>query len=639
MKIALQVQFILIFIVKGLFANTYYISPAGNDGNAGTLAQPWHTVTFASANSSPGDTIYIQSGIYTENIVISQSGTAAQPIVFIGYKTTPGDMPPVLVNNANPYAAFLPSDMPTFDGGNRAVGIGLNCRYQSHIKIFNLQIQNYRYGLIAGDTIQNTGNNFFFNINVMSIGDIAASYSGYGILLGSMGTMFSDYNSIDSCLVVNAAAEGISINGDSNLVTGSKVYCNENTTAAATDYYVIVTGSYNILTGCYIEMEPTLSHLGHGYTAKTNAAQVIDQGLNVPAISAEYNQFKYCVAKNTGESFCVRHRTARYNLFYHCKAIGTHTGATGSAGGRGNAVIIRDGASDNIFDGCIAENCRSAIRFNDTVEDGDTGTNPTGHPGNNNKIFNGLAYNCYIGIDFNDYSIPSDAGDNIIANYTFYKTRYIFSAERNCQNMKYVNTIFCGTLPATPGGAFKVGAFSSDIIPNGVTTNFLNCNFYNIQGGMPAGFVTGAFNCIAADPLFADTANLDFHLQANSPCINTGNAVAFVTTDFDSILRPQGLAYDMGAYEFQSVTSVLTSQVDDLSLNVFPNPASNILWINTNRQGYTITISTLTGQEVFSKISDSETDCINLDNFACATYLLKIQTDDKLMIKKFVIVR
>lgn len=533
-----------------LQAANYYVSSSGNDANSGTLTLPWKTVTYASANTNPGDTIYVKAGLYNENVVISKSGVPDNPVVFIGYKATPGDDPPILVNSADPYTAFSPADMPTFDGGNRAAGIGLNSRNQKFLKIRNFQIQNFRYGLIAEGASQEAGNNEYFNINLRSIGDISASYSGYGILLGSMGTLFSNNNSIDSCLVVNSAAEGISINGNYNTITGSKVYCNENTSNASTDYYFIVTGSYNQFTSCFIERTSGLSHAGHGYTAKTNAEQVVDEGLNLPAIAAEYNIFRCCVAKNMGESFCVRHRTARYNLFYHCKAIGTHTGELDSPGGEGNGVVIRDGASDNIFDGCVAEDCNSAIRFNDTVEDGDTGDNPTGHPGNNNKIINSLAYNCYIGVYFDSYSIPSDAGDNTIANCTFYKTRYLHYAGRSCKNMKYIGNIYYGCLPNTPGGYFKGNAYAADIVPNGVNTYFKKCDFYNIEGGMPAGFVANSSGSIAVDPLFKDPAALDFHLLAASPCIDAAATLAYTEYDYDSVKRPQGIAYDMGSFEY-----------------------------------------------------------------------------------------
>lgn len=638
MKFIFSILFSLLFLTSRSYANTYYVSTTGSDGNPGNLSLPWKTVTYASANSNPGDTIYVKAGLYNENIVISKSGTSSLPVVFIGYKTNPGDRPPILVNATDPYAAFSSLDMPNFDGGNRAVGIGLNCRNQSYIKIMNLQIQNYKYGLIAGGPSQDAGNNYYFNVNVKSIGDVNASYSGMGILLGSMGTLFSNNNILDSCMVVNSAAEAFGINGNYNSLNGCKAYCNENTGSAATDYYVLVSGSYNQITGCYIEMEPTLSHYGHGYSAKTNAEQ-FDNGLNLPAIAAEHNIFKYCVAKNMGESFCVRHRTARYNLFYHCKAIGSYSGADGSSTGRGNGVIIRDGASDNVFDGCVAENCNAAIRFNDTVEDGDKGSNPTGHPGNNNKIINGLAINCYTGIYFFDYSIPSDAGDNIIANCTFYKIRNMFIADRSCKNMKYINDIFYGTLPVTPGGGFKTGPFANDIVPNGATTNFSNCNFYNIEGDMPPGFVTSAINCISADPHFKNVSVNDFHLLSSSPCINSGKTLDFVKTDYDSISRPQGTAYDMGAYEFQMVTSVSTIQPGGNIIGVYPNPASGTLYIHTKEPGCNIAMYDITGNLIQRGTSASNKYEIKLDGNSNGMYILYVQNKRKQETRKIMIVK
>ena len=578
MKSLLFILALSTLIAGNVNAKTYYVSTTGNNSNSGlTEALAWKTMTYAAASSSPvtaGDVIYVKAGNYgAEKVVFQKSGIAGSPISFIGYKTSPGDAPPLLVNKTDAYSAFLSTDMPLFDGGNRAAGTGFTCSNQKYLTLKNFQIQNYVYGLIAGGSTQLSGNLVLYNINVMSLGDINASYSGYGFLFGSMGTKFSNNNYLENCMAVNAAAEGFGINGDNNTLIGCKAYCKENTGAASTDYYITLCGSYNTVKNCYIERAPGLSHKGHGISVKSNAEQVVDKGLSLPVINPQYNKISYCVAKNVGESFCVRHRGVQYNLFYHCKAIGTHTGAAGSSSGEGNCIVNRDGASNNTFDGCIAENCASAFRFEDTIEDGDTGANPTGHPGNNNKYINCLIYNCYAGIDFNSYSIQSDAGNNTIANCTFYKTRYLHIAARHCANMKYIGNIYYGCLPSSTGGNFKSGSYNADIVPNGTNTYFKNCDFINIQGGMPANFVASASGSIATDPLFVNASALDFHLNAASPCKDASIAQSYAVNDFDSIARPQGGGADIGAYEYKTGVIIFSATVS--SKNVSCNGGTN----------------------------------------------------------------
>lgn len=61
-------------------------------------------------------------------------------------------------------------------------------------------------------------------------------------------------------------------------------------------------------------------------------------------------------------------------------------------------------------------------------------------------------------------------------------------------------------------------------------------------------------------PQFVDSADGDFHLQAESPCINSGeNAyIAGTATDLDGDPRIQGGTVDIGAYEYQTPTSTIS---------------------------------------------------------------------------------
>jgi hypothetical protein len=54
---------------------------------------------------------------------------------------------------------------------------------------------------------------------------------------------------------------------------------------------------------------------------------------------------------------------------------------------------------------------------------------------------------------------------------------------------------------------------------------------------------------INADPEYRNPAQIDFHLQASSPCIDAGIDVGLIQ-DFDRVSIPQGLEPDMGAFEF-----------------------------------------------------------------------------------------
>ncbi len=58
-----------------------YVAPNGNDTNPGTRNRPFQTIQRAVDIMKPGDRIRVMPGVYQESVMVTRSGTAAQPIV------------------------------------------------------------------------------------------------------------------------------------------------------------------------------------------------------------------------------------------------------------------------------------------------------------------------------------------------------------------------------------------------------------------------------------------------------------------------------------------------------------------------------------------------------------------------------
>lgn len=77
------------------------------------------------------------------------------------------------------------------------------------------------------------------------------------------------------------------------------------------------------------------------------------------------------------------------------------------------------------------------------------------------------------------------------------------------------------------------------------TANGSNNLFFGMSTSPPAALTAG----INSDPQLVNPTTFDFHLMAASPAIDKG-IVTLATIDFDGNPRPQGAAFDIGAYEF-----------------------------------------------------------------------------------------
>lgn len=108
--------------------------------------------------------------------------------------------------------------------------------------------------------------------------------------------------------------------------------------------------------------------------------------------------------------------------------------------------------------------------------------------------------------------------------------------------------------------AVSVGGVNGAVIVNSIVYDNAGAN---IQDGRTVLYTCSIPNMGSGGftnaPLFVNEAAGDLHLQSNSPCINSGrNTYVTSTTDFDGDPRIVGGTVDIGAYEYQTPTSVIS---------------------------------------------------------------------------------
>jgi parallel beta-helix repeat protein len=113
----------------------YYVAPAGNNSNPGTIDRPWRTIQRAADVMTPGSTVYIRGGTYPARVIAKKSGTDDQH--YIAFAAYPGEV--VIIDGSN-----VP--VPTDEGLFYVAG-------KKYIKIIGLRIVYSKY---AGILVENS---------------------------------------------------------------------------------------------------------------------------------------------------------------------------------------------------------------------------------------------------------------------------------------------------------------------------------------------------------------------------------------------------------------------------------------------------------------------------------------------------
>jgi hypothetical protein len=193
------------------------------------------------------------------------------------------------------------------------------------------------------------------------------------------------------------------------------------------------------------------------------------------------------------------------------------------------------------------------------------------------SVYNNLIYNngagdplySYYGIQAQNWGLSGPAPGT--GNFTFYN-----------------NTFYNNGDPARHGGATLLAddSIGSLLLKNNiVVANPATLGYFDWGGVSPQSKVSGTNNLwygdgpgpsqlannVNADPLFVNAVGLNFHLQSSSLAVDAGIAIPVLLTDVEGVSRPQGAAFDMGAYEFIQTNQTPPSILSSATAN--PNPA------------------------------------------------------------------
>jgi len=147
-----------------------------------------------------------------------------------------------------------------------------------------------------------------------------------------------------------------------------------------------------------------------------------------------------------------------------------------------------------------------------------------------------------------------------VANSTLYNSLLLGNGGSSYYDAGAVNsTLYNCTLSGNNFGASASTLYNSILYYNGASSgsNYnQSCTLnYCCTTPMP----TNGVGSITNAPLFVSQPGSDFHLQANSPCINSGNnAYVTTTTDLDGNPRIVSGTVDIGAYEYQGSGSLIS---------------------------------------------------------------------------------
>nr|WP_253298438.1 choice-of-anchor Q domain-containing protein [Paenibacillus sp. MSJ-34] len=478
----------------------YYVSPNGNDSNAGTLESPWKTMQHAADVAMPGSTVYVRGGTYNKKLSITRSGSAAAgPITFTNYA----------------------SELPVIDG------TGLSVTGQEGL----VQIINAGYITIKGFEIRNFTTS---TSNKVPVG-IYVEGSGSNIsILNNKVHNIKNTATPSGKELLGRDAHGIAVYGTENRSIN-------NITIDGNELYNLVLGSSEslVVNGNIDTFAITNNRI---HDNDNIGIDVI--GFENTAPSAAYDQARNGLIKGN----IIYNISSNNNPSYGIKLPNDSNSAGGIyVDGGKDTVIERNYSYNNDIGVEIASEHKNRSTSNITVRNNiiyknrytgiamggyETGLGSTV----NSKIVNNTLYkNDIVGLTGGQLLLQYNTKNNVIKNNIMVASfsNYLIYNEytKNRGNVVDYNLYF--------GPAGSAGSLWK--WKNKLRTGFAS---YQSATGNDA-------HSLFVDPQFANETGNDFHLKPTSPAIDAGytDRAIIGDCDIDGEPRVQGAFVNIGADE------------------------------------------------------------------------------------------
>ncbi len=619
---------VLVFLMESLHATTYYIDASnGNDSNNGTSpATAWQSipkVVGMAPNFQPGDSILFKRGeIWSGerlNTSSHASGTINNPITYSSYGT--GAKPIITIHRIqnptwtnegnNTWSTITQTGSRYFRNGVEL----LRAVDSTHLGLYGTSFYDACYNgcsklkLYVYSSTNPALDTFAWSSGSYTIGFKYANYINLIDLdfQGGASSSIRLYNNIGwkvlNCTVGKYAGSGIKMRYASNMLIDSVVLNSYFTVdmsqlpvgtsdyTGCSDGIFVSTGSSNIIVrNCFFK---NWEHASFSSNSKdsTNIVSNIkfyNNELTAPDIlhGGRLGYSGYC---EDGEF---------YNNYIH------NTRATNQLGGSRNHF------HHNIIDSVL----HSPIEY----------------------------YVYALGVSLSNYNVQIKDNiieNNVIANtdgkgMEIYSINFDYPGEMS-GNILRNNILFnCGTLVNDVAVQFHEDSAGQLIYNNLMVNNLIyNSNTSQTCLYMYSGILSNVdtFNTqnsnihdnISSNPLFVNAAIGDYHLTASSPAIDAGTA-ALATHDYNGNLIPNGLATDIGAFEYYSSIGFEDNLENDII--VYPNPFTDKVFFSDELLNTDYQIISISGALLKSgKITSNE---INLSALASGIYFMQI-TDNK----------